>query len=96
MTERRVQKVRRRGNADQALAYLPWRARQARKRIREGEQSPWSGAWEVLRLVLLGRQRHLVLLEGQRRDEGGSHQESTALGTSRGLNVKSDGRRCLS
>ena len=38
-----------------ALAYLPWRARQARKRIREGEQSHWSGAWEVLRLDLLDR-----------------------------------------
>ncbi|WP_374929277.1 transglutaminaseTgpA domain-containing protein [Kytococcus sedentarius] len=38
-----------------ALAYLPWRARQARSRVTEGEQSPWSAAWETLRLDLLDR-----------------------------------------
>ncbi|WP_141494389.1 transglutaminase domain-containing protein [Kytococcus schroeteri] len=38
-----------------ALAVQPWRARRARARVLEREDSPWSAAWEVLRLDLLDR-----------------------------------------
>ncbi len=38
-----------------ALCVLPWRARRAREAIWQREQSPWSAAWEALRLDLLDR-----------------------------------------
>ena len=42
---------------DEAASHLQgmWRARQARSQILAGEESPWSGAWEILRLDLLDR-----------------------------------------